>query len=227
VSSDRNVEPSGLPRGRHNLPREAVLESQRTRLVRAMLDCVADKGYPATTVSDVVSTARVSRNAFYELFADKEACYLAACDEAGADMLQALYRYGAEQSWLDALRGGLHAYLEWWRANPLYAVAYIVEIPAAGRRAVEQRDRVYAQFAAMFDALGQRAREEQPELPALSPVAARALVSAITDLVGAEVRKGRVDRLGDLEDDLLELVVRVLADDATAAHVAERVARAA
>ena len=108
----RADEPQPLPRGRHKLSRADVRESQRRRLIRAMLDLVAERGYPATTVGDVVAAARCSRNAFYELFEDKEACYIAAADETGAEMLEALVS-GAQQadSWLEALRSGTHSYL--------------------------------------------------------------------------------------------------------------------
>jgi AcrR family transcriptional regulator len=176
-----------------------------------MLDCVAEHGYPATTVADVVAAARCSRNAFYELFEDKEACYIAASDEAGAEMLEALVSAAErEESWLDALRSGTRSYLQWWVDNPNYAAAYLIHLPAAGQRALEQRDRVYADFAAMFEGLGARARAEQPLLAALPPLAPRMLVMAITELVAQEVRNGRTDRLPELEDMLVRFVVKAL-----------------
>jgi AcrR family transcriptional regulator len=200
-----------LPRGRHNLSRDDVRESQRARLIRAMLDCVAQQGYPATTVADVVAAARCSRNAFYELFEDKEACYIAASDETGAEMLEALVSAAErEESWLDALRSGTRSYLQWWVDNPNYAAAYLVDLPAAGRRALEQRDRVYADFAAMFAGLGTRARAEQPLLPPLPALAPRMLVMAITELIAQEVRNGRVAKLPELEDMLVRFVVKAL-----------------
>ena len=200
-----------LPRGRHKLSRDDVLESQRSRLIEAMLDCVAEQGYPATTVADVVAAARCSRNAFYELFEDKEACYIAASDETGAEMLKALVSAAEqEESWLDALRSGTRSYLQWWVDNPHYAAAYLIDLPAAGRRALEQRDRVYADFAAMFEGLGARARAEQPLLPPLPPLAPRMLVMAITELIAQEVRNGRVEKLPELEDMLVRFVVKAL-----------------
>jgi AcrR family transcriptional regulator len=207
----RADEPQPLPRGRHKLSRADVRDSQRRRLIRAMLDLVAERGYPATTVGDVVAAARCSRNAFYELFEDKEACYIAAADETGAEMLEALVS-GAQQadSWLDALRSGTHSYLRWWVDNPGYAAAYLVDLPAAGRRALEQRDRVYADFAAMFAGLAARARAEQPLLPPLPPLAPRLLVMAITELIAQEVREGRTAQLLELEDDLVRFVVKTL-----------------
>jgi AcrR family transcriptional regulator len=205
------AKPEPLPRGRHKLSRADVLESQRSRLIAAMLAQVAEKGYPATTVGDVVSAARCSRNAFYELFEDKEACYIAAADQAGAEMLAALTAAaGAEERWRDALRSGTRRYLRWWVDNPRYAAAYLIDLPTAGRRALEQRDRVYADFAAMFEGLAERARAEQPTLAPLSPLAPRLLVVAITELIAQEVRMGRVGSLMELEDALVRFVAKAL-----------------
>ena len=67
-----------LPRGRHRLPREAVVQSQRERLLRAMAEVMADKGYARTSVADVLRVAHVSRETFYEQFASKEDCFMSA-----------------------------------------------------------------------------------------------------------------------------------------------------
>jgi AcrR family transcriptional regulator len=205
-----------LPRGRHKLSREHVLASQRARIVSAMLDCTAAKGYAATTVTDVVSSARVSRNAFYELFDDKEECFLAACDESWQALLRALYSQAVEPTWTEALKKGMRVYLRWWQESPWMAFAYLVELPAAGRRAQEQRDRTYRGFVKMFEALAARARTEQPELPPLRPLALRILVAGITEVVAEELRAGRLDRLHELGDELTAQVIMTLAGDPTA-----------
>ena len=235
MSSDRNIEPSEggaartggeaaaapLPRGRHKLSREDVLESQRTRLLAAMLACVAEQGYATTTVADVVSAARVSRNAFYELFDDKEACFVAAADDAGRRFLEELYALGGDGDWTEALRRGLRRYLEWWQESPAFAVAYLVELPTAGRRALEQRDAAYVRYARLFEALAALARDHDPDLRPLPPLASRIIVTAITEMLAQEVRAGRGDRLTDLEPHLLRFLLETLAD----AQTAERVLR--
>src|SRR6476659_5078578 len=71
-----------LPRGPHSLSRDEVVASQRGRMIEAMAETVAEKGYAATTVADVVARAGVSRKTFYEHFADREECFLAAYDAA-------------------------------------------------------------------------------------------------------------------------------------------------
>src|SRR2546426_10159859 len=77
-----NPELAVLPRGRHSLSREQVRASQRARMLRAMVDAVAQKGYASTSVADVIGGARASRETFYEHFANKQDCFLAAYDEA-------------------------------------------------------------------------------------------------------------------------------------------------
>jgi AcrR family transcriptional regulator len=205
-----------LPRGRHKLSAETVRTSQRERLVRAMLECVARDGYEATTVPQVVAAARVSRNAFYEFFADKTDCFIAVCDQAATELLGELVGLTSEPDWLQATIKGTARYLTWWQEHPAFSHAYFLSLPVAGERALAQRERGYQLFRAMFEDLGRRARAEQPGLPPLAPVIPRVLVLAITELVAEEVRAGRVDRLTALAADVAELAIRLLADDATA-----------
>jgi AcrR family transcriptional regulator len=187
-----------------------VRDSQRTRLIQAVWEAVADNGYGETTVSDIVSRARCSRNAFYEFFADKEDCFLAACDGNNEELLARLYAEATADTWLEALRAGLRVYLRWWQDSPRIAMAYLTDLPTAGRRAMEQRDRTYEQFGLLFEALAARARVEQPELPPLAPLAVPMLVAGMTELIGREVRAGRLAALTALEEDLTAQVVRAL-----------------
>jgi len=181
-----------------------------------MLEIVAESGYEGTTVPAVVARARVSRNAFYEFFSDKIDCFLAACDEEAAGLLESLVALAAEPDWIQAMRLGARDYLRWWRDRPALSSAYFVGMPVAGERALAQRDRAYAPFREMFADLGRRARAEQPDLAPLHDAVPRVLVLTITELVAEEVRAGRTDRLEELETDLLFLAVKLLADDATA-----------
>jgi AcrR family transcriptional regulator len=213
-------QPEPLPRGRHKLAPETVRASQRERLLRAMLECVAESGYEATTVPQVVAKARVSRNAFYEFFTDKTECFIATCDQAAEGLLEELVALAAEPDWIEAARRGADIYLRWWQERPGLSRAYFLGLPQAGERAVEQRERNYEPFRAMFRDLGRRARAEQPDLPQLRPIVPRILVLSIAELVAEEVRAGRVDRLTELEDDLFFWMVRMLADDATWRRIA-------
>jgi AcrR family transcriptional regulator len=204
-----------LPRGRHNLSLAEVRSSQRARLLAAMLELVGQQGYATTTVPQVVARARVSRNAFYELFEDKLDCFLALSDELADEVLAQLIDTDASD-WISALRTGLRHYLNWWQERPAWTRAYLVELPAAGPPAVEQRDRQYLRFIAMFDALAQWARREQPELPPLRALNTKMIVLGVTELLADQVRQGRADQLVELQEQLTFWIVQMLADEATA-----------
>jgi AcrR family transcriptional regulator len=184
-----------------------------------MLECVGRDGYEATTVPQVVATARVSRNAFYEFFEDKADCFIAVCDQTGEELLAELLELVAEPDWIQATREGARRYLLWWQQRPTISGAYLISLPTVGERALRQRERHYVAFRAMFADLGRRARAEQPELAPLGELVPRVLVVAITELVAEEVRAGRVSRLTDLAEDIALLAIRLLADDATEERV--------
>jgi AcrR family transcriptional regulator len=207
-----------LPRGRHKLDAQTVRSSQRERLIRAMLETVARRGWEATTVPEVVATARVARNAFYEFFSDKADCFLAACDAQATDLLRTVQAFVDEPDWLENMRLAVRAYLRWWAQRDAFARAYFIGLPAAGERAIAQRERSYERFAENFAQAGRRARAEHPSLRPLAALVPMVLVRAITEMVAAEVRAGRTERLGDLENDLVFIAVKLLADDATAAR---------
>jgi AcrR family transcriptional regulator len=200
-----------LPRGRHKLSVDEVRASQRERLLRAMLELVGERGYAATTVPDVVAAARVSRNGFYALFDDKADCFLALCDEIANETLDELFGLAGEGGWRGALERGMDVYLRSWQDRPLFARAYLVELPSAGERAIAQRDRQFERFRTLFDALAAWARREDEALEPLNPLATRLLVGGITEVVAEEVRAGRTAELGGLRDDMVALVAGIIA----------------
>ena len=199
-----------LPRGRHKLGREEVRASQRRRIVEAMVSAVAEQGYAATTVQRVASLARVSPNTFYAFFEDKLDCFLAVCEADAEELLSRLFAAGAEPDWESSVRAATRVYLEWWPARPELSRVYLLELPAAGERAVARRQAITDRFVTLYRLSARRARAEQPDLPPVSDAALRVLVAGTQDLVAEEVRAGRIDRLGELEDPLVDLAVRVL-----------------
>lgn len=213
-------EPQPLPRGRHKLSREAVRASQRERLLRAMAEVVSDEGYAATTVPKVVKSARVSTNAFYEFFEDKTDCFIALCEQAGNELFAELASFASAPDWLTSLERGLAMYLRWWQERSALTRAYLIELPAAGRRAVDERERQLDRFSTVLRYLANWARVEQPDLPPLSEVALTVAVAAPTEIIGREVRAGRLDHLLEIEDDLRYLLIKLIADDETARRAA-------
>src|SRR5438067_613553 len=103
-----------LPSGRHRLTREAVKQSQRGRLLFAIAQVVAERGYAAATVADIVDRASVSRSTFYEQFPDKEACFIAAFDygvEFVLGRMQQAWEALKTPDWRDHVRSDLETYI--------------------------------------------------------------------------------------------------------------------
>ncbi|MGH2922719.1 MAG: TetR/AcrR family transcriptional regulator [Solirubrobacterales bacterium] len=159
-----------LPSGRHRLTRDAIVGSQRGRMLEAMVDVVADKGYPAATVADVVARAGVSRRTFYEQFRDKEACYLAAY-EAGVDYVLGRIREDAASvpvhDWRGALRSNIETYLRVLADEPAFAWSLHVEALSASPAALAQRARIFARFTDRTRRAYERARSEDASKPPL------------------------------------------------------------
>jgi len=211
-----------LPRGRHGLSAKHVKASQRERVVRAMLALVAEHGYAATTVPAVVAAARVSRNAFYEFFRDKQECFLAACEEAAADVFATMETFGLESDWILGIRRGLQTWLQWWQDRPGFARAYLVELPLVGAEAAEQRTRILEPYIELFRLIAERIRREQPGLPTMPDFVPVFLVAGLLARVTEEVRDNGAGNLVRLTDPGVFMIVKLLADDRTAQSLLPR-----
>jgi AcrR family transcriptional regulator len=209
-----------LPRGPHGLAREEVLASQRGRMLTAISEAVAEKGYAATTVADVVGRAGVSRKTFYEHFSDKEECFIAAWDTGVALLIDAVTRatLGAEGDWKDRLHAGVRAYLHTLVSVPAFARTFLIEVLAAGPRALDRRAQVHRRFAELLRTLHERQREVAPELPELPDEVFTATVGAVEALVAERVRRGRIEELPELESVITYIQVAFLAGHDRAAR---------
>src|SRR5260221_13968885 len=80
TTADSPPELPRLPPGRHGLPREFVAHNQRERLIAGLAEAIAENGYAGTTIAHITRHAAVSRRTFYEHFASKDECFVAAYD---------------------------------------------------------------------------------------------------------------------------------------------------
>ncbi len=188
--------PEQLPRGSHRLTREQVLSSQRGRMLAAIGEAVAERGYAKTPVAEIIKRAGVSRETFYEQFADKEGCFLAALDTGTEAMLQAIAADG-----VDDLATVLRRYLEALAGEPAFARAFLVEAYAAGPRAIERRVAINGQFVDTVAALlGARRKSDR--------FACEMLVAAISSMVTMRVAAGHAETLPDLHAPIMQEVRR-------------------
>ena len=203
-----------LPRGRHAAPRAVVAESQRERLLVAMADAVAAKGYANVAVADVIERAGVSRRSFYEHFANKEECFLAAYDAGVSGLLDAIAEAEAAASGGDLLaaaRAGTAVYLELLAANPAFARTFLIEVLGAGPDALARRDAVHERFAQrLAEAHAAIVEAAGGGLPAPAPYVFRAAVGAIHELVTQRLLVDGPEALPDLLGPILEVELRLL-----------------
>ncbi|MCW3002275.1 MAG: TetR/AcrR family transcriptional regulator [Conexibacter sp.] len=199
---------SQLPKGRHGLSREFIAGNQRERLLDAMANVVAEKGYAATRVVDITDYAGVSRKTFYELFTDKEDCFLAAYDAITALLMDKMARgLGAvtEDTWEAKVGALLGAFLRFLAAEPAFARMCIVEVLGSGPRGLARRD---AAVEAFYPIVDQLPRAQPGAEQWLSPLTPQFVTGGIFEVVYGAIRRGEIETLPELEQDLTHLAFR-------------------
>jgi len=211
-----------LPRGRHAAPRPVVREAQRARMLAAVVQAVAEKGYARVVVADVIERAGVSRKTFYEQFTNKDDCFLAAYDASVDDLLATIddALEPLAPDWLAAHHAAVNAYLEALAASPGFARAFLIEVLGAGPEALNRRAAVQDRFAAQLRNVHRRARADIPEIPEVPTHTFRAAVGAVNELVTAEVLEHGEDTLPELVDAILDVQLALLVGRQMAAELA-------
>lgn len=190
------------PRLTGRLPRQHVEAAQRVRILTAMAALAYEEGGTSATVGAVVGLAGVSRRTFYELFEDRADCLLAAIDHALALAGErAAAAYGSRERWADRVRAGLTALLEFFDEEPQIARLCVVESSAAGPAALARRGEVLDQLARVLDDGRVLARRQPP------PLTAEGLVGGALSVVGARIVRGGPERLVELVNPLMSMIV--------------------
>lgn len=195
-----------FPSGARKLPSDLVRAVQRERLTAAMLKAASELGYRGTNVQDVIDRAGVSRPTFYEHFANKEDCFLAAFDTSAerlCDRLE-LAALNAGSIWRDRIRQALAALLEFARTEPETARSLVVEARAASADAVMRRVELLDRFATCLDS---EVRERLPEAPMFSMTTATGIIGGVESLLYARLCKGQYEDLAGLLPSLMYFVV--------------------
>lgn len=179
------------------------MTGKRERILEGMLEAVGREGYEQTTVQDAIEAAGLYRPAFYDSFSGKEDCYLQALD-AGAAWVESVMREGAAAEgahWRGQMRGSLRGLLGFLDFRPHIGRALLVEVHAAGPRAVERRTEAMARAAALIDL----AREEgDGDAPAIS---AEAVVAGILAVLHTRLAGDQEDGFAQLLPELMYLAV--------------------
>lgn len=180
------------PRGRNSLPPSDAAAARRERILAAMAQMTAIKGYSELTVADIVATARITRGAFYSHFRGKEDAFLAA-QTVGfqGSIAAAASEFFVPSSWPERVWAGLTATLGYVAAHPHLGHLGLVEVQAAGRTAI-QRDYDIRMAYVMFLEDGYSQRPQARHLPRLC---SEAIGAALFALMRRQVLLGRTEQM--------------------------------
>jgi AcrR family transcriptional regulator len=197
VATEERYRP--LPTGSHGLDPELVKNDQRERLRGAMIELIAEKGYPAVRILDLAKLAHVSQPTFYTLFADKEELFLSAYDQiaqrSAQNVLQAYNQTGTQA---ERLRAGMLAFAELAVAEPAAMSLFMLGAFGAGANALDRRRRTLDALEASILA----SRDRAPNLGA-TDLTVKAILGGIREVTAARLRDGRQGELPGLVDDLV------------------------
>jgi AcrR family transcriptional regulator len=210
VATPSFIEAPPLPRGPHRLSREEVRASQRNRLLAAVTTLVAERGYEAATIGEVARRAGVSPNVFYEHFASKADCFLAAYDAFVAALLDRLVAVDPDAPWHEFVTRTLGAYLEFLDSEPDVARAFLVEIDGSGPEGRRRRRDAYRAFAHLLSERHQALRRSDPALGELPGRAYLGLIYGIREIVRDAIEDGSPRKLASLRPDLLRWIAAAL-----------------
>jgi AcrR family transcriptional regulator len=200
VQQTRKVTPRLRPRP----PRGQVTEIQRSRMLAAALEAVEEVGYARMTVAQVIGRAKVSRKTFYDVFADREDCFLAALEQAVGQVVKIVREaYDREPAWRDGVRAGLTELLVFLDEEPALARLCLVEALGAGPRVLGRRAEVLEDFAEIVDRgrFVTNAVREPPE------VSAEGVVGAVFAVLHTRALEDGTNRFACLLGSLMNIVV--------------------
>ena len=181
----------------------------RRRLLDAMAEAVAHKGYGDTTIADLASGARVSRRTFYEHFGSKEECLIALYEAASRQALSVLRdAIDPAHDPLTQAERALHAYLSTMASNPLLLKTLFIAILGLGSTGLQARRRVNQHLADLIlEVINRPGEKKRKPLP---PALAMSIVGGINELVLEMIERDRMTELDQLTDTAAQFVRAVV-----------------
>jgi len=197
--------PGGTGKGVPEAPTLRLVSSpKRQRILEGMLEAVGNADYDSASVRAVLDRTGLYRQAFYDEFADKEACYLEAL-EYGVARFEAVIKAAAEpeEEWRGKLRAGLGAGLGALDADPAAGRALIVEVHAAGERALKIRAEAMKRVTEFIDSARHASTGTKPP----PPIAAEGIVAGMHAVVHAKLAAGEEGGFRELLPDFMYFAV--------------------
>jgi AcrR family transcriptional regulator len=192
------------PPGRQPLSKEFIAQHQRARIIAALAEETAVRGYRSVTVADIVRRAGIARNTFYDNFASKEDCFLAAqqyaVETAVARVVEAA---GKLESWPARVNAGLAAFLRYVASEPALARTCMVEALSAGPASVERYEQSLQMFVPLFR-IGRTVSRNGDSLP---DTLEETVIGGIFWVIYQRIMAGQTERIVELLPELVEFAL--------------------
>ena len=178
------------PRKIPPLPPTAPDENpQRARIVAAVTELVAEKGYALLVITEIAQRAAVSLSTFYDLFPTKTDAFLAALDDGERRLNETVIPfYESAPDWPHAIKNSMSAVFAFLATNPAAAKLGGQDVYAGGPAALARQEKTRASFRALL----YPGFQEHPDTP---EIVGEAIGGAVASLVFQRLRDGGAERL--------------------------------
>src|SRR4051812_4322197 len=190
-----------LSSGRHGMPAAEVERHQVARLEGAMVEATARHGFAATTVSELVGLAGVSKTTFYQHFDSKQECFLATFDAIIDEVTARVSETYREPGDLrQRLTRALSTFMEIAADEPAAASLAAIDSLTLGKAGIAHRER----GSQAFEVMVRQSFDHSPSPVQVSDMTVRAIVAGIRGVVYRCLRAGQAERLPELVEELVE-----------------------
>jgi len=187
---------------RPEISREFIAGHKRRRIMDAIAELTAERGYDATKIGDIVRSAGVARKTLYDNFVGKEEVFLATFDAAVEDAVQRIEEASAkvEGGWDERLEAGLGAFLRYVAEEPALARMCMIEALSATTAANRRYENAVKRFVEMTE-------RTVPHDDRLPETIAETLVGGVAWIVYQKIRRNETEKAEDLLPELTEFMV--------------------
>lgn len=168
----------------------AASSKARQRLLEAMVNVVARRGYHETTVKDVIVHAGSSRSTFYAQFADMEDCLITVLRVLADELAGQVHSAVQDAPATEAPKAAARALLDFAHEHEAPARVLFCESLAGGARAMDSRDALIDEIAGLVE----RRLQSQAKDAATLDIPASAAIGTVFRLLANRMRRGTSGR---------------------------------
>lgn len=193
----------------HGAPGAVTEMTPRQRLVDALAASIADIGYSATTVADIVRRARTSRRTFYEHFSDREGCLVALLGDTNHEAIAVISAaVDPAAPWEDQIRQAVRAWIADADSHPAVMLSWIRDLPALGMAARTLQREVTEAFITLVQTLSDTDELHAAGIKTVSRQRAIMLIGGLRELTAMTVESG--GRMSDVADEAVDAAIALL-----------------